>query len=163
VDQTEDYHPPPPAPAAESCADPSKADLVPTGTNPFEKLRGHNVMQALKAALVPWLIAEYGIDFASWDHVDVATEIITHIITKQQLGQYTSRRSSRTFAAIVDGHRVQSSEPPLQSLFCAKPIISFFCFCSILNNSSHSLVRHDSHCPSQPSSHLSDKVLLQAP
>jgi hypothetical protein len=48
---------------------------------------------------------EYGIDYASWDHVDVATEMITQIITKQQLGGYTSR----TFAAIVDGYRVQQT------------------------------------------------------
>jgi hypothetical protein len=103
VHQTEDYHPPPPPPAL--AADISKTDLVPTGTNPFDKLRGHVVMQALNAALVPWLIAEYGIDFASWDHVDVATEMIAQIITKQQLGQYTLR----TFAAIVKGYRVQQT------------------------------------------------------
>jgi hypothetical protein len=60
-------------------------------------------MQA-HANLVPWLIAEYGIDYASWDHADVATEMITHIITKQQLGGYTSR----TFAAIVDGYSAPS-------------------------------------------------------
>jgi hypothetical protein len=34
-------------------------------------------MQALNATvvatMVPWLIAEYGIDYASWDHVDVGT------------------------------------------------------------------------------------------
>ena len=62
-------------------------------------------MQALNAALVPWLIAQYGIDFSSWDHVDVATEMITHIVTKEKLGGYTAR----TFAAVVDGHRVQQT------------------------------------------------------
>jgi hypothetical protein len=63
--------------------------------------------KALNATLAPWLISEYGMDhdYASWDRVDVATEMITHIITKQQLGGYTSR----TFAAIVDGYRVQQT------------------------------------------------------
>jgi hypothetical protein len=51
------------------------------------------------------LIAEYGIDYASWDHVDVTTEMITHIIIRQQLGGY----ASRTFAAIIDGYRVQQT------------------------------------------------------
>ncbi len=37
--------------------------------------------------------------------MDVATEMITHIISKQQLGGYTSR----TFVAIVDGYRVQQT------------------------------------------------------
>jgi hypothetical protein len=62
-------------------------------------------MTALNANLVPWLIAEYGIDYASWEHVDVATEMITQIVTKLQLGCYTSR----TFAAVVEGHRVQQT------------------------------------------------------
>ena len=60
-------------------------------------------MATLNATLVPWLIAEYGADYASWDHVETATEMITHIVTKEQLGGYTKR----TFTAIVDGHRVQ--------------------------------------------------------
>ena len=116
-------------------------------------------MQALNATMVPWLIAEYGIDYASWDHVDVATEIITHIITKQQLGGYTSR----TFAAVVDGYRVQQTA--FTKLFCAKPVIPFFCFYIIQINSSFTLVaaRQGNHCSSQLSSHLADKVLLQAP
>jgi hypothetical protein len=62
-------------------------------------------MTSLNATLVPWLIAEYGNDYASWDHVDVATEMITHIVIKLQLGQYTSR----TFAAAVEGHRVEQT------------------------------------------------------
>ncbi len=51
VHQTEASPPPPPAPAP--AAVPSKADLVPTGTNPFAKLRGHVVMQPLNTYLVP--------------------------------------------------------------------------------------------------------------
>ena len=47
-------------------------------------------MQTLNAALLPWLIAEFGIDFASLDNHEVATEMITHIITKHELGGYTS-------------------------------------------------------------------------
>ncbi len=93
VHQIEESPPPPPAPAA----DPLNALLVPSGTNQFEKLRGH-----------------CKIEYAIWDHVDVATEIITHIITKQQLSGYTLC----TFAVIVDGYRVQQTA--LQSLICAK-------------------------------------------
>ena len=96
--QTEDSPPPPPVPAA----DPSTADYVLTGTNPLLRLRGHENMTSLNATMLPWLIAEYGIDYQSWDHVDVATEMIAAIVTKLQLGGYTSS----TFAAVVDGHRV---------------------------------------------------------
>jgi hypothetical protein len=86
-------------------ADPSKADYFPTGTNPFLRLRGHENMISLTATLVPWLIAEYGIDYQGWDHVDVATEMIAAIVTKLQLGQYTSC----TFVAVVEGHRVEQT------------------------------------------------------
>ena len=85
--------------------DPSPADYVPTGTNPFQKLRGHENMTSLNATLVPWLIAEYGVDYQSWDHVDIATEMIAAIVTKLQLGGYTSR----TFPAVVEGHRVEQT------------------------------------------------------
>ncbi len=154
MQQTEDSPPPPPVHAA----DPSKADYVPTGTNPFLRLRGHNVMAALNANLVPWLIAEYGIDYSSWDHVDVATEMITHIVTKLQLGQYTSR----TFAAVVEGHRVEQTAFTKFVLRQAGNFI-FFLFCSIEHNSSHPLGRQGRHCPSQLSSPLADKVLVQSP
>jgi hypothetical protein len=62
-------------------------------------------MTSLNATLVPWLIAEYGIDYQSWDHVDIATEMIASIVTKLQLGGYTSR----TFPAVVEGHRVEQT------------------------------------------------------
>ena len=101
--QTEDSQPPPPLPAADT----TPADIVPTGTNPFLKLRGHENMAALHATLVPWLISEYGIDYQSWDHTDMATEMIAAIVTKLQLGGYTSR----TFPAVVDGHRVEQTAP----------------------------------------------------
>ena len=120
--QTEDSQPPPPVPAA----DPTPADNVPTGTNPFLKLRGHENMASLNATMVPWLIAEYGIDYPSWDHVDVATEMIAAIVTKQQLGGYTSR----TFPAVVDGHRVEQTAFTKFVLRQAGNFI-FFCFRSI--------------------------------
>ena len=60
-------------------------------------------MQILNAALLPWLIAEYGIDFASLDNQEFDTEMITHIITKHELGGYTTS----TFPAIVEGHDMQ--------------------------------------------------------
>jgi hypothetical protein len=70
-------------------------------------------MQALNANLVPWLIAEYWIDYASWDLVDVATEMITHIITKQQLGHLGGYTWS-TFAALRQSSMgIVSSKPPL--------------------------------------------------
>ncbi len=62
-------------------------------------------MTSLNATLIPWLIAEYGVDYQSWDHVDIATEIIASIVTKLQLGGYTSR----TFVAVVEGHRVEQT------------------------------------------------------
>ena len=79
-------------------------------------------MTILNVILVPWLIAEYRNDFASWDHVDVATEMITHIVTKEQLGGYTQR----TFAAMVDGHRVQQTAFTTFVFKPVFPIISCF-------------------------------------
>jgi hypothetical protein len=90
VHQTEEAPLPPPATAEDSSN--AHFNAVPSGTNLFEKLRGHVVMQALNATLVPWLIPEYGIGFSSWDHVDVATEMIPHIVTKQQLAHICSGR-----------------------------------------------------------------------
>ncbi len=62
-------------------------------------------MTSLNATLVPWLIAEYGNDYVRWDNVGVVTEMITHIVTKLQLGGYTLR----TFAAAVEGHLVEQT------------------------------------------------------
>jgi hypothetical protein len=74
-----------------------------SSTDPFEVIRGHVPMQTLNASLLPWLIAEIGIDFASLDNHEAATEMITHIITKHELGGYTTS----TFPAIVEGHGMQ--------------------------------------------------------
>ena len=81
-------------------------------------------MTSLNATMVPWLIAEYGIDYQSWDHVDVATEMIAAIVTKLQLGGYTSR----TFAAVVDGHRVEQTAFTKFVLRQAGNFIIFFPF-----------------------------------
>ena len=59
-------------------------------------------MAALNAAIIPWLIAEYGIYYADWDNVDTATHMIAQVIQSQQLGGYTAR----TFPAAIDGHHV---------------------------------------------------------
>jgi hypothetical protein len=59
-------------------------------------------MAALNAAIIPCLIAEYGIYYADLDNVDTATHMIAQVIQSQQLGGYTAR----TFPAAADGHRV---------------------------------------------------------
>ena len=122
------------------------AGNVPSISNPFDQLRGHENMRTLNAILVPWLIAEFGNDFASWDHVDVATDMITHVVTKEQLGGYTQR----TFAAIVEGRRVQQTAFTKFVLRQAGIFLSFLvsklqttCSCSLVN------VRQGHHCPSQ--------------
>jgi hypothetical protein len=58
-------------------------------------------MAALNAAIIPWLIAEYGIHYADWDNVDTATHMIAQVIQSQQLGGYTEH----TFPAAINGHR----------------------------------------------------------
>ena len=76
---------------------------IPSSSDPFDVIRGHVPMQTLNNILLPWLIAEYGIDFASLDNTDVASEMISHIIMKHELGGYTKT----TFPAIIDGHAMQ--------------------------------------------------------
>jgi hypothetical protein len=71
--------------------------------NPFNRLRTHTAMSSINAAVVPWLIAEFGIHYGDWDNVETAMPMITHVIVSQQLGGYTAR----TFPAAVDGHRVE--------------------------------------------------------
>ncbi len=60
-------------------------------------------MAILNSNLVPWMIAEFGIDYADWDHQKTATAMIAHIIMQEQLGGYTER----TFPAMIDGYHVQ--------------------------------------------------------
>ena len=60
-------------------------------------------MTAINAAVIPWLIAKYGIYYADWDNVDTATHMLTHVITSQQLVGYTER----TFPAAINRHRVE--------------------------------------------------------
>ena len=69
-------------------------------------------MQTLNASLLPWLIAEFGIDFASIDNTEIATEMIAHIIMKHQLGGYTKS----TFPAIIDGRAMQQTAFRMLSL-----------------------------------------------
>ncbi len=76
--------------------------MLSTTPNPFERLKNHTTITAINLALTPWLIAEYGIDFADWDNDNTATHMIAHVITSQQLGGYTKR----TFPAVIDGHRI---------------------------------------------------------
>jgi hypothetical protein len=96
--QTPDAVPPPaspnwPAPSLAFTAKP----------NPFAILKTHPTMAAINSAIVPWLIAEYGIYYFDWDNVDTATHMIAQVITSQQLGGYTER----TFPEAIDGHRVE--------------------------------------------------------
>ena len=72
-------------------------------TNPFERLKNHTTMATLNSNLVPWLIAEFGIDYADWDNQKTATAMIAHVIMTEQLGGYTAR----TFPEMIDGYRVQ--------------------------------------------------------
>ncbi len=76
---------------------------IPSSSDPFDVIRRHVPMQTLNSILLPWLIAEYGIDFASLDNTDVASEMISHIIMKNELGGYTKS----TFPAIIEGHAMQ--------------------------------------------------------
>jgi hypothetical protein len=70
--------------------------------NPFDCLKTHTTINAINSAITPWLVAEYGINYADWDNVETATHMIAHVITSQQLGGYTER----TFPVVLDGHRV---------------------------------------------------------
>jgi hypothetical protein len=89
-------------------------------------------MATLNSIIVPWLIAEFGIDYADWDNQKTATAMIAHVIVTEQLGGYTER----TFPGIIDGYRVQQvafTKTILQQIgnFCALlielilPLISF--------------------------------------
>ena len=74
-----------------------------TPSNPFDRLKNHTTMATLNSIIVPWLIAEFGVDYADWDNQKTATAMIAHVIVTEQLGGYTER----TFPAIIDGYRVQ--------------------------------------------------------
>ena len=60
-------------------------------------------MATLNSIIVPWLIAEFRIDYADWDNKKTATAMIAHVIMTEQLGGYTAR----TFPEMIDGYRVQ--------------------------------------------------------
>ena len=47
-------------------------------------------MATLNSIIVPWLIAEFGIDYADWDNQKTATAMIAHVIVTEQLGGYTA-------------------------------------------------------------------------
>ncbi len=49
--------------------------------NPFDCLRKHNTIIAIKAAVIPWLIAEFGINYGDWDNADTVTHMIADVIT----------------------------------------------------------------------------------
>jgi hypothetical protein len=89
-------------------------------------------MSTLNSIIVPWLIAEYGINYAEVDNHKTATAMIAHVIMTEQLGGYTER----TFPAMIDGYRVQQlafTKMILQQIgiYCALlfeiilPLISF--------------------------------------
>jgi hypothetical protein len=90
-------------------------------------------MATLNASLVPWLIANTKLIFASWDHVDAPTEMIAHIVTKEQLSGYTEC----SFPAIFDGHRVQKT--PFTKFVLRQTgnsvLIPKFSYFNIINNS----------------------------
>ncbi len=69
----------------------------------FDCLKGHTSMATLNSIIVPWLIAEYGIDYADFNNHKTATAMIAHVIMTEQLGDYTKR----TFPAMIYGYRVQ--------------------------------------------------------
>ncbi len=77
-------------------------------------------MAAIDAAVIPWLIAKYGISYADWDIVDTATHMSANVITMQQLGGYTVQTLQSTVFA--------SSKWPFPGLFCAQEVIILFSF-----------------------------------
>ena len=93
-------------------------------------------MTTLNCNIIPWLIAEYGINYADIDNHKTATAMITHVVVTEQLGGFTER----TFAAIIaNGYRVQQSaftKSVLQliGIYCAlylkiiQQLISFYYF-----------------------------------
>ena len=72
-------------------------------SNPFERLKNHQTMAAIKATSVPWLIAGYGMHYADGDNVETASNMLTHVIISQPLCGYTAS----TFPPAIDGHRVE--------------------------------------------------------
>ena len=96
--QTPDAVPPPASPNW-----PAPSPAFTAKPNPFACLKTHPTMAAINSAIIPWLIAEYGIYYFDWDNADTATLMIAHVITSQQLGGYTER----TFPEAIDGHRVE--------------------------------------------------------
>jgi hypothetical protein len=47
-------------------------------------------MATLNSIIVPWLIAEFGIDYADWNNQKTATAMIAHVIVTEQLGGNTA-------------------------------------------------------------------------
>ena len=92
---------------ADSIGTPPPLNHQPTLTpDPFDRLKTHNTMATLNSNIIPWLIAEYGINYADIDNHRTATAMITHVVVTEQLGGFTER----TFAALIaDGYRVQQS------------------------------------------------------
>ena len=63
----------------------------PTNTpNPFDRLKTHTTMATLNSILVPWLIAEFGIDYADWDNQKTATAMIAHVTRDNKAHKMTS-------------------------------------------------------------------------
>ena len=60
-------------------------------------------MSAIKKAVTPWLIIEYGINYADWNNVDTATLLLVHASVSQQLGSYPVS----TFPAAIDWHNIK--------------------------------------------------------
>ena len=119
--------------------------LIRSSSDPFEVIRGHVPMQTLNGILLPWLIAEYGMDFASLDNTEVATEMISYIIMKHELGGYTKS----TFPAIIDGRAMQQTaftKFVLRQLGKSIHFMYWSCTCS---NACWFPVRQDHQCTSQ--------------
>ena len=67
-------------------------------------------MSSINAAVVSWLIAEFGIHYGDWDNVETAMPMITHVIVSQQLGGYTAH-------FLLQSMGIASSKWPSQNLF----------------------------------------------
>ena len=86
-------------------------------------------MVTLNTTLVPWMIAEFGIDFSSWGHCKTATAMIFHVVMTEQLGGY----NERSFLAMINRYRVQQSSV---TKFALCKIGKFFFSCFKLTNNS---------------------------
>jgi hypothetical protein len=75
-------------------------------TNPFDRLKGNNVMKIINADLVPIMIATEGLDFYDRNHTEKAADYIANIITTHELGGFTTE----TFPRALRGRKLDMTQ-----------------------------------------------------